>query len=80
MILFVFDRVQNIVGKGENAGLQHFLLFPQCFEKASFQEKGVIVWEWVNTLGLFFVAFVEDFVLRTKFVTKNEMNKCMAEI
>ena len=43
-------RVENIVGKGENAGYQHFLLFPQCFQKASFQEasKGVIVWEWVN--------------------------------
>ena len=22
---------KNIVGKGENAGDQHFLLFPQCF-------------------------------------------------
>ena len=22
---------QNIVGKGENAGNQHFLFFPQCF-------------------------------------------------
>ena len=22
---------RNIVGKGENAGAQHFLLFPQCF-------------------------------------------------
>ena len=22
---------ENIVGKGENAGNQHFLLFPQCF-------------------------------------------------
>ena len=30
---FAFDRVENIVGKGENAGHQHFLLFPQCFEK-----------------------------------------------
>ena len=28
-------RVENIVGKGENAGYQHFLLFPQCFQKAS---------------------------------------------
>ena len=28
--------VENIVGKGENAGYQHFLLFPQCFQKASF--------------------------------------------
>ena len=22
---------ENIAGKGENAGYQHFLLFPQCF-------------------------------------------------
>ena len=27
---------KNIVGKGENAGYQHFLLFPQCFQKVSF--------------------------------------------
>ena len=48
MIISVFDRVENIVGRGENAGYQHFLLFPQCFEKASFPDasKGVIVWEW----------------------------------
>ena len=25
---FVLLRVENIVGKGENAGYQHFLLFP----------------------------------------------------
>ena len=28
--------VENIVGKAENAGFQHILLFPQCFRKASF--------------------------------------------
>ena len=27
-----FDRVENTVGKGENAGYQHFLFFPQCFQ------------------------------------------------
>ena len=27
------ERVENIVGKGENAGYQHFLLFPQYFQK-----------------------------------------------
>ena len=32
---FALGRVENIVGKGENAGNQHFLLFPQCFQKAS---------------------------------------------
>ena len=33
---FVLERAENIVGKGENAGYQHFLLFPQCFRKASY--------------------------------------------
>ena len=32
-MISVSDRVENIVGKGENAGYQHFLLFPQCFFK-----------------------------------------------
>ena len=30
----VFGWVENIVGKGENAGYQHFLPFPQYFQKA----------------------------------------------
>ena len=39
-------RVENIVGKAENAGYQDFLLFPQCFQKASFSRslKVGIVW------------------------------------
>ena len=43
---FIFERVENIMGQGENAGYQHFLLFPQCFQKASYSEslKVVIVW------------------------------------
>ena len=32
---FVFGMVENILGKGENAGNQHFLLFPKCFQKPS---------------------------------------------
>ena len=36
MIISVLDTVENIVGKEENAGYQHFLLFPQSFPKASF--------------------------------------------
>ena len=35
-MILVIDRVENIVGKGENAGFQHFLLFPQCLQKPSF--------------------------------------------
>ena len=34
IIISVCDRVKNIVGKGENAGLQHFLHFPTMFSKA----------------------------------------------
>ena len=33
---FVLGRVGNIVGKGKNAGYQHFLLFVECFQNASF--------------------------------------------
>ena len=52
MIISVFDKVENIVGRGENVKYQHFLLFPECFEKASFPDtlKGVIMWEWVKVL------------------------------
>ena len=32
---FVLGWLENIVEKGENAGYQHFLHFPQCFQKAS---------------------------------------------
>ena len=50
MIISVFHRVENNVEKGENAGYQHFLLFPQCLQKVSFPEasKGVIVWLWIK--------------------------------
>ena len=36
MVQIFIDRLENNVGKGENAGYQHFLLFPQCFQKAYF--------------------------------------------
>ena len=44
-ILFL-GLVENIVGKEENAGYQHFLLFPQCFQKVSLSGslKVWIVW------------------------------------
>ena len=35
---FVLGREDNIVGKREKAGNQHFLFFPQLFQKASFTE------------------------------------------
>ena len=43
---FGMGRIENMVGKGENAGYQHFLLFPHCFQKPSFSRslKVGIVW------------------------------------
>ena len=35
MFRFVLDWAEKIVGKGENAVNQHFLLFLQYFQKAS---------------------------------------------
>ena len=35
MINFLLGRIENIEEKGENAVYQHFLLFPQCFQKAT---------------------------------------------
>ena len=32
IMIVLFDREENTLGKGENAGYQHFLLFPQCFQ------------------------------------------------
>ena len=47
---FDFGMVESIVGKGENAGYQHFLLFPQCFEESSLSRslKVMIVCKRVN--------------------------------
>ena len=43
---YCLERVENIVGKGENAGYQHFFLFPQWFLKLSFPQvlEVGIVW------------------------------------
>ena len=36
---FVLESIENIVTKGENAGYQHFLLFPTTFSKAFFSSS-----------------------------------------
>ena len=44
---FVVVRVEHIVGKGENAGYQHFLLFPTMFSIGFFLRVVIntgIVW------------------------------------
>ena len=39
ILIFFPTWVENIVGKGENAGYQHFLLFPHCFQKFLLQGR-----------------------------------------
>ena len=43
---FVFDSIKNIVGKWENVGYHHFVLFPKCFQDLSVSEylKLGILW------------------------------------
>ena len=60
MLQVFFDRVETFVGKQENAVYQHFLLFPQCFQKASLP-------------GLFIVWLMSRKGLRLKKVLKLEM-------
>ena len=47
-MISLLDRVENIVGKGENAGYQYFLLFPQCFQKASSSCRVIKSWDCVG--------------------------------
>ena len=35
VMISVFDRAENTEENGENAGYQHFLLFPMCFAMPS---------------------------------------------
>ena len=41
MMISLFDRGENTVGKGENAGY-HFLLFLQCFPNPSSLKVGIV--------------------------------------
>ena len=52
MANFGLDKMENIVGEEENAGYQHLLLFPQCFQKAISLEllKVGIFWERVKSI------------------------------
>ena len=55
---------ENIVGKGENASNQHFLLFPQCFHTVFYSSK-TIVGKRENT-GYHFFPFPTMFQGRKK--------------
>ena len=42
MVMSVFDKVENIVGKGEYAGYQHFLLFSTMISKGPFLRVSIV--------------------------------------
>ena len=52
MAKFVLDKVENIVGKEENAVNKYFLLFPQCFQMpfSLGSLKVGIVWQRVKSI------------------------------
>ena len=44
-LIFLMGKVENIVGKGENVGYKHFLLFLQCFLNLSLSASLKVVSE-----------------------------------
>ena len=49
----ILRNVENIAGNEENAGYQHFLLFPQCFQRASFLGSLILKIVWYFLLQEF---------------------------
>ena len=47
IMIHVFYRVKNIVGNGENAGYQHFLLFTLCFKLHWPKASELLSWQCV---------------------------------
>ena len=63
--------VENIVGKGENAGDQHFLLFPQSF-RPNQNTRGTFILSPANTFNLVefkIMSFVRSY--RRKVASQN---------
>ena len=51
LLKFVLGREENM-DKGENAGYQHFLLFPECFQNAfSADDKIIVIQDHKFVLG-----------------------------
>ena len=66
MVRFFFGRVENILGKGENAGYQHFSLFLQCFNPFPKQTLVFTCLQYKsfkNTVGKGEIAYNQQFLL-----------------
>ena len=60
MTISVCEMVEHIMGKGENADNQHFLLFPPCFRKTSL--SGLLNGTGSNTAKVIMIGFVFESV------------------
>ena len=63
---FLFHSVENIVEKGENAGYQHFFLFPQCFSMGFFPR--VVLSRWLDGCLKSFYEFDRTFCFQCYFL------------
>ena len=63
-----FESVENVLGKEENAGYQHFLLFPKCFQRPSTSRsyKRWIVWQRAGMINRTFRANGKTSITRSK--------------
>ena len=71
MTISLYDRVENNVGKEENAGCLHFLLFQQCFPKTFFFRVVISLYDRVeNNVGKEGNAGYQHFFLFPQFFPK----------
>ena len=73
MRISLYDRVENTVGKGENAGNQHFLLFPQCFPKLACGNE-------FKALLIHSVQMIKTFLFHCVQMIKALLNHCVQMI
>ena len=57
---FVLGSAENSLGKGGNAGYQHFFLFTQCFQRLFFQgheKSGLCAKGLMDFMDLYLVVY-----------------------
>ena len=77
-MISVYDRTVHIVGKGENGVYQHFILFPQCFQRAS---EGLLkVWIVLKSVKLLLqITYSVSQCIKDKFNNLNNSNNVISK-
>ena len=78
MVQFLFDRVENIVGKGDNPGDQHCLLLPLYFQKVSFPKpkKSALCTEMLSSFFTEYDSFIFGLLGTTYAIFRVKGNSC----